>query len=74
MNKSVKEIIDHNRILIEQIKEKNEVIFRYREALEFYAEDDNYGYEVSYRPQPQIDCMALDDRGYTARKALEEPK
>lgn len=33
MNKSVKEIIDHNRILIEQIKEKNEVIFRYRDAI-----------------------------------------
>ena len=47
---------------------------RYREALEFYAEQDNYGWEISYRPQQEIDCMVIDDGGHTARKALEESK
>lgn len=44
---------------------------RYREALEFYAEQDNYEWETSYRPQQEIDCMVIDDGGHTARKALE---
>src|SRR5690625_5289407 len=44
---------------------------RYREALEFYAEQDNYRWETSYRPQQEIDCMVIDDGGHTARKALE---
>src|SRR5690625_3798556 len=43
----------------------------YREALEFYAEQDNYAWETSYRPQQEIDCMVIDDGGHTARKALE---
>ena len=47
---------------------------RYREALEFYAEQDNYGWEISYRPQQEIDCMVIDDGGHAARKALEESK
>ena len=50
--------------LYEQIK-------RYREALEFYAEQDNYEWETSLRPQQEIDCMVIDDGGHTARKALE---
>ena len=44
---------------------------RYKQALEFYAERDNYQWEVSYRPQQEIDCMVIDDSGHTARKALE---
>lgn len=44
---------------------------RLREALEFYAETDNYGWEISFRPQQEIDCMVIDDGGHTARKALE---
>jgi len=42
--------------------------------LEFYAERDNYQWEVSYRPQQEIDCMVIDDSGHTARKALEGEK
>src|SRR5690625_3077801 len=56
--------LKHNNELIEQNK-------RYREALEFYAEQENYGWETSYRPQQEIDCMVIDDGGHTARKALE---
>ena len=44
---------------------------RYREALEFYAEQDNYEWETSLRPQQEIDCMVIDDGGHTARKALK---
>lgn len=44
---------------------------QYEKALEFYAERDNYQWEVSYRPQQEIDCMVIDDSGHTARKALE---
>lgn len=44
---------------------------RYKQALEFYAERDNYQWEVSYRPQQEIDCMVIDDSGHTARKALK---
>lgn len=47
---------------------------RYREALEFYAEQDNYRWEISYRPQQEIDCMVIDDGGHTARKALKGDK
>lgn len=49
-------------------KRKNK---RYKQALEFYAERDNYQWEVSYRPQQEIDCMVIDDSGHTARKALK---
>jgi hypothetical protein len=49
-------------------KRKNK---HYKQALEFYAERDNYQWEVSYRPQQEIDCMVIDDSGHTARKALE---
>lgn len=44
---------------------------RYKQALEFYAEKNNYQWEVSYRPQQEIDCMVIDDSGHIARKALE---
>lgn len=53
----------------QELREQNK---RYKQALEFYAERDNYQWEVSYRPQQEIDCMVIDDSGHTARKALEE--
>ena len=53
---------------IDQLKKENK---RYKQALKFYAERDNYQWEVSYRPQQEIDCMVIDDSGHTARKALE---
>ncbi|HSH26061.1 MAG TPA: hypothetical protein VLA13_11095, partial [Massilibacterium sp.] len=53
----------------QELREQNK---RYREALEFYAEQDNYEWEINLRPQQEIDCMVIDDGGHTARKALEE--
>ena len=61
---SKEQLMRANMKLMEQNK-------RYREALEFYAEQDNYEWETSLRPQQEIDCMVIDDGGHTARKALE---
>ena len=60
---------DERQAVLEGMYEQNK---RYREALEFYAEQDNYEWETTYRPQQEIDCMVIDDGGRTARKALEE--
>lgn len=59
------------KIMLKVLGEQNQ---RYKQALEFYAERDNYQWEVSYRPQQEIDCMVIDDSGHTARKALEGEK
>ena len=56
-------------LMIQKLHRENQ---RYKQALEFYAERDNYQWEVSYRPQQEIDCMVIDDSGHTARKALED--
>lgn len=45
---------------------------RCREALEFYANEENYELDISYNPAQAIDCMILDDSGHQARKALED--
>ena len=58
-------------LMIQKLHRENQ---RYKQALEFYAERDNYQWEVSYRPQQEIDCMVIDDSGHTARKALEGEK
>ncbi|MEK0286528.1 hypothetical protein [Caldifermentibacillus hisashii] len=67
--------------LLEQVKQIEKVsdynadlLMKYEKALEFYAERDNYQWEVSYRPQQEIDCMVIDDSGHTARKALDGTK
>jgi len=54
-------------------KRDEEIIVElYRDALEFYADEDNYIYEIRYVPAQEINCMLMDDRGYVARKALAE--
>lgn len=47
---------------------------RLREALEFYADKENYKYEVYYIPSQEITCMILDDKGHAAHQALEVKK
>src|SRR5699024_5936909 len=49
---------DERQAVLEGMYEQNK---RYREALEFYAEQDNYEWETTYRPQQEIDCMVIDD-------------
>lgn len=68
---SKEQLMRANIQLIDKIKVLENQNKRYREALEFYAEQDNYEWETSLRPQQEIDCMVIDDGGHTARKALE---
>ena len=68
---ALQEIYRQERKYNKKLEEQNK---RYKQALEFYAERDNYQWEVSYRPQQEIDCMVIDDSGHTARKALEGEK
>ena len=67
-NITCQEVLDLQKYALKGLLEQNK---RYREALEFYAEQDNYEWETSYRPQQEIDCMVIDDGGHTAREALE---
>lgn len=68
LEKALKHQTEHFSISFDLLEKQNK---RYREALEFYAERDNYQWEISYRPQQEIDCMVIDDSGHTARKALK---
>lgn len=53
---------------LKSIKEQNK---RYREALEFYAKSDIYGYELTYDMADLRNCEVIEDDGRRARKALE---
>ena len=54
---------------IEQLQTENQ---RLREALEFYADPENW--EEDYGPEPHCQkySMILDDQGHTARNALQK--
>ena len=65
------------KFLIEQaerVQELEKEIGRYREALEFYADRENYE-PVHYDPDSHDYTSMIDhDKGATARKALEGEK
>lgn len=64
ISESYRQERDYNDELVEQNK-------RYREALEFYAEKDNYEWEITHNPQQEINCMVIDDGGEMANRSLE---
>lgn len=64
-------LFDINHLYYHRILLENQ---RYKQALEFYADEENYELDISYNPAQAIDCMILDDSGHQARKALGESK
>src|SRR5690606_5151443 len=56
----VQELETQLSINTNNMKHLQNKIEHYKQALEFYAERDNYQWEVSYRPQQEIDCMVID--------------
>lgn len=59
---------DERQAVIEALYEDNQ---RYKQALEFYADEGNYELDICYNFVQVIDCMVLDDSGHQARQALK---
>lgn len=58
--------------LISQLREQRRLCDHYREALEFYADEDTYGQDMAGDGTPiPGSVVVLNDRGYIADLALQ---
>ena|SRR5690625_1166344 len=80
ITKIVQELEELNRILssdksmfIEELVREQHQNKRYREVLEFYADEENYEFETIVSDcDIEVVSKVLDDYGQKARKVLEE--
>ncbi|CDQ39508.1 hypothetical protein [Virgibacillus salexigens] len=67
-NKRLKDLNSNNLPVMRSMHEKTE---RYKQTLEFYADESNHEYEVTYDMADVIESEVMKDYGNKAREALK---
>lgn len=78
LQKQVYETVEENFLLEKQLQQAKAKAERYKQALEFYADENNYVVDISEVELPEDIPYAkppiVYERGIKARKALEDKK